>query len=260
MSPGPLKERQVALVSWTARLIGGGSMMLLLLLLIGGSATVRRLGLGLDLGLGTWSALAWDLGLSLVFFVQHSGMIRIGFRKRLERMVDPVWHGAIYAVSSGLVLIVLVILWQPTSAVVARLAEPWRWLAWMAMAGVIVALGLTVRGLRGFDAFGVAPLRRRLREREERPVVIAAAGAYAWVRHPLYLLVLILIWLHPDLTADRLLLNLTWTVWVVIGTILEERDLVSSFGDEYRRYQQMVPMLVPWRRPVRGAGPVSPEA
>jgi len=34
-------------------------------------------------------------------------------------------------------------------------------------------------------------------------------------------------------------------VWIVIGTVLEERDLVAEFGESYREYQSAVPMLVP---------------
>ena len=37
------------------------------------------------------------------------------------------------------------------------------------------------------------------------------------------------------------------TVYVVIGTHLEERKLVAEFGDEYREYQQTVSMLFPWK-------------
>ncbi|MFO7695189.1 MAG: hypothetical protein R6V57_19050 [Vicinamibacterales bacterium] len=59
-------------------------------------------------------------------------------------------------------------------------------------------------------------------------------------------------------TADRLVmmaaglpLSLLWSAWIVAGTLLEERDLVADFGDVYRRYQRQVPMLFPWRGPVR---------
>jgi protein-S-isoprenylcysteine O-methyltransferase Ste14 len=54
-----------------------------------------------------------------------------------------------------------------------------------------------------------------------------------------------MIWSCPDLTADRLLFNLLWTAWIVVGTLLEERDLVAQFGEEYRVYQTEAPMLIP---------------
>ena len=56
-------------------------------------------------------------------------------------------------------------------------------------------------------------------------------------------------WTCPDMTYDRLLFNLAWTCWIVVGSILEERDLVAEFGDAYVRYQQKVPMLLPYRAP-----------
>lgn len=52
---------------------------------------------------------------------------------------------------------------------------------------------------------------------------------------------------HPSTCSDRLLFNVLWTSWIILGSYLEERDLVAEFGERYRAYQQTVPMLLPWR-------------
>ena len=38
-----------------------------------------------------------------------------------------------------------------------------------------------------------------------------------------------------------------WPAWIVVGAILEERDLVDAFGEDHRKYQEKVPMLLPRR-------------
>jgi len=58
-----------------------------------------------------------------------------------------------------------------------------------------------------------------------------------------------MLWSYPDITADRLLFNVTWTLWIVIGAYFEERDMVANFGEPYREYRRRVPILVPWRLP-----------
>jgi protein-S-isoprenylcysteine O-methyltransferase Ste14 len=52
------------------------------------------------------------------------------------------------------------------------------------------------------------------------------------------------------MTLDRLHLNVLWTLWIVLGSYLEEKDAVAGFGERYRDYQKTVPMLLPWRGPV----------
>ena len=58
---------------------------------------------------------------------------------------------------------------------------------------------------------------------------------------------------------DRLLFNFLWTVWIVIGSYLEEIDLIAEFGDAYRDYQKRVPMLVPFLKWQRGNGALETE-
>jgi hypothetical protein len=54
---------------------------------------------------------------------------------------------------------------------------------------------------------------------------------------------------YSDLAADRLLFNILWTIWIFLGSVLEERDLESEFGASYLEYQKQVPMLLPLRMP-----------
>lgn len=193
-------------------------------------------------------ALPWDALLSLAFFVQHSGMVRRPVRARLARVVPDRYQGAVYSIASGIVLALVVVLWQPSQTRLFVLEGPARWTARAVAVFAFVAFAVAVRALRGaFDPFGLASIRAHLRGRPSRSVDLAVRGPYLWVRHPLYSCVLLLLWSNPDVTADVLLLNVLWTIWIWAGAMLEERDLVAEFGSGYRQYQRQVPMLIPWR-------------
>ncbi len=196
-----------------------------------------------------FAALIADAVLSLAFFLQHSVMVRAGFKARLVPAIPAPCHGAIYAVASGVFLLAVVLLWQQSAVVL------WCWHGPLALApraasvAAIAGFVWGVRSLRAFDPFGRQAIQAELRGRPQPRSRFTVRGAYLWVRHPLYLCMLVLIWSTPGATLDRLLFDMLWTVWVVAGTRWEEKDLVGEFGDDYRRYQRTVPMLIPWRGP-----------
>ena len=225
-------------------LIGGGTLLLFGIFLFRGSYRL------VDFGLSPAGALALDASLCLAFCVQHSAMVRKSVRRRVERIVPSDYYGALYTVSSAVPLLALLGLWQNPTFVIAGLVGPGRWLAHVIFVVALLGLLWSERSIAQFDPFGVRPIRARLRRREVKPSPFAVRGAYRWVRHPQYFFTLVLFWARPDLTADRLVLNGIFTVWVVFGTILEERDLVVEFGHDYVEYQRRVPMLVPWRGPL----------
>jgi protein-S-isoprenylcysteine O-methyltransferase Ste14 len=224
-----------------ATLFGGASLLLLgLFLLLGPIYSV-------DMGLSIAGALGLNAALCLLFFVQHSGMVRKSFQQRLAAIIPYHYHGAIYSIASGAVLFALLLLWQPTELTLASADGLFRSLLRGAFFAAILGFLWSARALGAFDTFGIRPLQAAMRGKTITAVPLAIRGPYRWVRHPIYAFVLVMLWSYPDLTADRLLLNATWTIWIFVGTILEERDLVAAFGQPYREYQRQVPMLLPWR-------------
>ena len=72
-------------------------------------------------------------------------------------------------------------------------------------------------------------------------------GLLAVTRHPMYLALIIYLWSQTFRLAD-IVVNIVLTIYVIIGTVLEEKKLVLEFGDAYRKYQREVPMLVPFTK------------
>ncbi len=73
---------------------------------------------------------------------------------------------------------------------------------------------------------------------------LSARGMLGVVRHPFYAGIFPLIW-SSNLDVMTLIGNIVLSVYVVIGTLLEERKLILEFGDAYCEYQQKVSMLFP---------------
>jgi protein-S-isoprenylcysteine O-methyltransferase Ste14 len=203
-----------------------------------------------DLGLGQTGVLVVDGGLCLLFCIQHSVMIRRVFRDHLGRFLPAVYHGALYTAASGIALIALVVLWQESPITIYDLQGPARITTRLPITVAMFLVLWGARVLHGFDVFGTGSLRARVfRISDTSNQKLTIRGPYRWVRHPMYLAVLIVLWSCPDLTADRLLMNVLLTAWLWLGTILEERDLAGTFGLSYRDYQKSVPMLLPRKIP-----------
>ncbi len=226
-----------------ATFFAGTSLSLLGLFLLLGPIPV------FDMGLSTTGALVLDGILCLIFCLQHSVMVRRTFKRRLEAIVPVYCHGAIYAISSGVLLLALLVFWQPTDITLLSVQGPPRW--FFRGATFVAILGFLWGGnaLSSLDGLGIRPIKAALQGKTLKPISLSIDGPYRWVRHPLYDCVVVLLWSCPDITADRLLLNVFWTIWIFVGAVFEERDLVCAFGDSYRKYQRQVPMFLPLRKP-----------
>jgi protein-S-isoprenylcysteine O-methyltransferase Ste14 len=224
--------------------IGGGSLVLFVYFLLFGTPSL------IGIAHSDAGRLAFDAVLCLAFFVQHSGMIRRGAKHRLAKRVPSTYHPALYSIVSGACLLALVLAWQPTTDFFFRLQGPARWLSAAIALLTVAGFAWGAYSLREFDPFGTLPLKAAWRGNTAPSSVFVARGPYRYVRHPLYLFMLLLIWSTPRFPTDQLLFNVLWTAWIIVGTKLEERDLLADFGQTYRQYQASVPMLIPSPRNV----------
>ncbi len=77
------------------------------------------------------------------------------------------------------------------------------------------------------------------------PVELKRNGLLGIVRHPMYFALILYLWCQVFRAMD-LVINTLLTLYVIIGTWLEERKLVLEFGEAYLRYKKQVPMLIPF--------------
>ena len=191
------------------------------------------------------AALAVDLGLLLLFALQHSVMARPGFKAWWTRVVPQAAERSTYLLASSLALAALLAFWQPVGGY-----------AWQTDGALRTAIiGLYVVGwllllyttflIDHFDLFGLKQVWRHLTGKEYRPPQFHTPNLYKVVRHPLYIGWLMIFWSAPAMSVSHLLFAVVTTVYILVAIRFEERDLVSAFGEEYQRYRERTPMIVP---------------
>ncbi|MCG8643670.1 MAG: isoprenylcysteine carboxylmethyltransferase family protein [Desulfobacterales bacterium] len=225
--PVPLK--------YASLFLGGGSLVYFFCFLILGPRV------SICLTSDPASALIANIGLSLLFFIQHSLMVRRAFKKRAARYLPERFEPAVYAIVSGLTLTLVVLFWQHSDMVFLILPV---WLKPVQGLMVLICLAGFLWASRSLDSLDPMGIRPRRQSRPDQPV-FKIAGPYQYVRHPMYFFTLVLIWSTTVFTLDRLVFNLLWTAWICAGARWEERDLVRLFGRDYCDYQSAVPMLLP---------------
>lgn len=207
-----------------------------------------------EMNLRSPGGLVWDGLLSALFFLQHSVMIRRSFRDWMNNRIPACYHGAVFTLASSLALVLVVVFWQSSGLLLMELRGPLRWMARGVFFAAAAGIGWGFLSLENFDPYGIGPIKAQLSGTPLQAPPLTIRGPYLWVRHPLYFFVLVMLWSCPDLTADRLFLNLAWTGWIIAGAAFEEKDLLAEFGDGYREYQRTVPMLIPWKGLTRKKG------
>ena len=134
--------------------------------------------------------------------------------------------------------------------VLYRISPPW---AYVLTGGQAVSAMLLVLAALQTNALHFVGLAQLVGSRAVPAIV--TTGFYRIVRHPIYLLGLLVMWLTPVLSMNQLALYLVLTIYVFVGASLEERRLLQEFGATYDDYRSRTPMVIPgWRAARRTMG------
>jgi protein-S-isoprenylcysteine O-methyltransferase Ste14 len=174
-----------------------------------------------------------DLALVALFGVQHSLMARTWFKRGLMSWMPDGLERSTYVHMANTALFVLILAWQPITLEVWNIENgPARdGLRILFAAGwVILFAGAWSFGIR--DLLGVEQARAWSEGR--RHVRHLKTGfLYRWLRHPMYVGVLLSVWATPRMSLGHLLLACALTAYVLIAMRFEETDLLRRFGSRY---------------------------
>lgn len=184
-------------------------------------------------------ALAWA-----AYFALHSVLAANATKARIGRRWPRLVPG--YRAAFNLIALValLPILWLMYSAGGAWL---WRWtgaLWWLANALALLALLCFVASTRAYDMDEFLGLRQLKKQSGEGDQRFTLSFFHRFVRHPWYCFGLVLLWTR-DMNGPLLVSALAVTLYLMVGSRLEERKLLVQYGQPYRDYMDKVPALIP---------------
>jgi protein-S-isoprenylcysteine O-methyltransferase Ste14 len=192
---------------------------------------------------GAWRPVLVDVALFSVFALHHSLFARTGLKERVANLVSPELERSVYVWIASLAFVVVCVAWRPVPG------ELWAVSGMSALAltgaqvaGMLISIvgasrvgGLTLAGIP--QGTGTPP---RIPE-------LSRSGLYAWVRHPIYLGWVLMVWPTPIMTGTRLAFAAISTAYLIAAIPFEERDLHRSFGPAYADYAGHVRWkLLPW--------------
>jgi protein-S-isoprenylcysteine O-methyltransferase Ste14 len=183
--------------------------------------------------IGPWEAGAINVALITLFGLQHSVMARPWFKQSVMAAMPPAFERVTYVHLANAALFALIVLWQPIRievwSVRGELLED---AVWAAFAAGWIILFLGAWSFDMGDLLGLAQVQAWVNGREYRQK-LKTGRLYRWLRHPMYVGVLVGVWATPRMSLGHLLLALGLTAYVLIAMRYEERDLIAAYGSRY---------------------------
>ncbi len=234
------------------------SLTHLLIFIVRGCAVVPLLWLFVFLhcrpaGSGGFYEALFNAVMLTAWSVLHSLTARDFFKRRISRFIGRDSVRAFYVIVAGMTLVPVLYFWKPLSGALWSLHGVGYRILTVLFLGCIGGSYYVARYFDSSDFIGIRSRMRRLQNKPPKSQKFTANGPYAYCRHPMYIFFVASLWVGPTMTLGRFEFALLGTLYIVIGTFFEERNLRAELGTEYETYQANVPMWLPRLRPWKPA-------
>lgn len=198
----------------------------------------------------TGTGFFWILLACALFGLLHSVLASLTVKAAAARLMGETAYQRFYrlffSLAGGLTTLLLLALaaWLP-DRLIYTIPLPWRYLTLLLQAASVLTLLYAVMQTGALRFIGIQQVVEGSPSAAEKLVV---NGLYRRVRHPIYTASFVLLWLVPVMTWNILALNLGLSIYMVIGSIFEERKLVEQFGTAYENYRRHTGRLLPGRK------------
>ncbi len=171
-----------------------------------------------------------DLGLALFFAWPHSLLLAPFVQKKLKNYFPGAWLGLVHCLATCVSLWFLFLFWTRSSSTLWDLEGVSRTGMQIGFYGSWIALfySLYLTGM-GYQT-GLTPWWYWLRGKALPRRAFVTTGAFRYMRHPVYLSFLGLIWFTPQMTVDHAILTVVWTIYIYVGSYLKDRRLEHFLG------------------------------
>lgn len=115
---------------------------------------------------------------------------------------------------------------------------------------ILYAAFMFYAGVRVYDMgyfLGVRQWRDFHLQKTVERMPFQTEGILSHVRHPWYSGGIAFLWGVGPCTDVYLVSRIVLTIYLIVGTLLEEKRLQGELGRQYLEYSREVPMLIPWK-------------
>ena len=182
------------------------------------------------------SWITYSLAL-MAYYALHSIMASLPVKTAFSKVgVNDQIYRILFNIIALATTVGIYLLYQATDSPIDRFGSP------VGLGLVAIGLGLVINALINYDLLAFMGFKK-----EEKQKDLITTGLNRYIRHPLYLGIIIALvgWSTVYISGAALSTLVITIIYVQLGIYLEEKKLVDQFGTQYEDYQKAVPKLIP---------------